>query len=282
MEIYRYIIILFLVLVSCNTTKNIIKNNDIRDRDLSVNNSDTTKLTISKGIDIDEEEIKVIVGQGIDVGHSNPKKVPTTKHKSNKSNVSPISDSISSKSDGGLIKGLIAYSVPKEMTVGYDHTIKVRISKEKDVTKIIVGDRGIVIADTNTSSVFVETIRVEPVMSAELMAEKNAFDVDTLSTNIQNIDDYGYTEWAWNVKPLKAGENYLRLIVRVRTNTSQGYFYKDITVFDKNIKVKSNIVFSITRWISEYWQWLITSIISPLIVWWYNNRKKKKKKKLSQ
>ena len=36
------------------------------------------------------------------------------------------------------------------------------------------------------------------------------------------------------------------------------------------------------RFIMEYWQWIITSIISPLLAWWYKGwRERKKKKKKS-
>lgn len=280
MKILKYVIFLFLMLLSsCFLNKKSVKEHKSNNFDLSNNNRvDTVFIKEVKALDFPDklekfEKDSLVTNKGYS-RKDEPKKSDGV--------LIPIGSSNNdAEEDGdGLIKGLIAYSVPKEMTVGEKYEIKVRISKDKNETKIVVGDRGIVIADTNTSNVFVEEIRVEPIMSAELMSDKS-FEVDTLSTSVQNIDEHGYTEWAWAIRPLKSGDNYLRLVVKVRITTDQGVFYKDITVFDKNIKVKSNIVFSVTRWISEYWQWLITSIISPLIVWWYKNRKEKNKKKKS-
>ena len=263
-----------LILPSCNVKNRLLrKPKTYVDSNVKNNTSKDSTILYS---DVELDGVPDFIDKDPILGSPNPNMNPYVNPRVRNTNRTPSSVSETTSGEG-LIKGLIAYSVPKEMTVGGKYVIKVRVSKEKDATKIIVGDRGIVIADTNTSNVFVEEIRVEPVMSAELMSDKS-FEVDTLSTTLQNIDEHGYTEWAWAVRPIKSGENYLRLVVKVRITTDQGVFYKDITVFDKNIKVKANIVFSVKRWISEYWQWLITSIISPLIVWWYKRRKEEKDK----
>ena len=166
------------------------------------------------------------------------------------------------------------------MVVGKSYTIKLRISKEKNKIQLVSGDRNIPINDINTDSkVVIESIRVEPIMSANLIAEDGKFIITTSSTEIQNIEDKGYTEWGWRITPLKSGENFLKLVVKVRIINENGDFYKDITVFDKNIEVKSNVVFSIKTWLSNYWQWLITTIIIPFIIWFYKKKSEEKKKR---
>jgi hypothetical protein len=173
--------------------------------------------------------------------------------------------------------GIMAYSKPKQMVVGKSYTIKLRISKEKNKIQLISGDRNIPINDVNIDSkVFIESIRVEPIMSASLLSEEGKFLITPVSTETQNIENKGYTEWQWRITPLKGGYNFLKLVVKVRICNENGVFYKDITVFDKNIKVKSNFIFSIKNWISTHWQWLISTIFIPLIVWFYKKKKKEK------
>jgi hypothetical protein len=163
------------------------------------------------------------------------------------------------------------------MKVGNVYTIKLRISKENNKVQLVSGDRGIIISDTTINSdVTIESIRVESIMSAQLISEKDIFEITSSSTEFQNIESTGYTEWEWLVKPLKGGDNYLKLIVKVRVVDNGQEFYKDITVFDKKIDIKSNAVFTIKGFIDEYWQWLMTTIIIPLIIWFYNKKKKKK------
>lgn len=179
--------------------------------------------------------------------------------------------------DPQYTEGLIAYKVPKDMTVGNSYLVKIRITKENNKTMLVVGDRKIPIADdVDNSVVQVEQINVSPIMSANLIVGKNNFRIDTLSTEYQNISKKGYTEWAWNIVPLKGGNNLLKLNVKIRIKEDGESYYKDIVVFDKKINIKSNIKFSIITWISEYWQWLLVTILIPLIKWLYDEWKKRK------
>ena len=179
--------------------------------------------------------------------------------------------------DPQYTQGLIAYKVPKNMTVGNSYLVKIRITKENNKTMLVVGDRKIPIADdVDNSVVEVEDINVSPIMSANLIVGKNSFRIDTLSTEYQNISKRGYTEWAWNIIPLKGGNNLLKLNVKIRIKEDGESYYKDIVVFDKKINIKSNIKFSIITWISEYWQWLLVTILIPLIKWLYDEWKKRK------
>lgn len=174
--------------------------------------------------------------------------------------------------------GIMAYSVPEEMKVGNTYNIKLRITRENNKIQLVQGDRNIPINDISVKSVVtIESVRVEPIMSAQLISEESKFEISSSSTEVQNIEERGYTEWQWLIKPLKGGENFLKLIVKVRVKEDGQEFYKDITVFDKKISVKSNVVFSVKGFINQYWQWLMTTIIIPFIIWFYNRKKDKKK-----
>lgn len=175
-------------------------------------------------------------------------------------------------------RGLIAYSVPNEMHVGEEYSVKVRISKQNDKTVLLVGDREIPISD-NLDSVKVESITVSPVMSASLLSSKKDFEITSLSTDIQNIDDEGYTEWAWSVSPLQGGENNLKLNVKIRIKEDGNDYYKDITVFERKIKVKSNLGYSIKDFVFNNWEWFMGAIFIPLFQWLWLLWKRKKEEK---
>jgi hypothetical protein len=175
-------------------------------------------------------------------------------------------------------RGLIAYSVPTQMEVGQEYSVKVRISKQNNRTVLLVGDREIPISD-NLDSVKVESITVSPIMSASLVSSKKDFEITPLSTDIQNIEENGYTEWEWNVSPLKGGENKLKLNVKIRIKEDGNDYYKDITVFERKIKVKSNIGSGIKDFIFNNWEWFMGVIFIPLFQWLWLLWKRKKEEK---
>jgi hypothetical protein len=173
-------------------------------------------------------------------------------------------------------EGIMAYSLPTEMRVGKSYNIKLRISKEKDKIKLIRNNSSNNLQTDTNYSITIESVRVEPLMTAELFGDKKAFEINPVSTELQNIEDKGYTEWEWQVIPIKSGIRFLKLIVRVRVHVEDVITFKDITVFDRNIRVKSNIGYVSSNFITEYWQWLMTTIIIPLIIWFWNRKNKKR------
>lgn len=177
-------------------------------------------------------------------------------------------------------KGTIAYSVPNDMIVGNKYPIKVRITKNKgdEVNKtLVLGDREIPINDvSHNSNITIENIRVERTMTTQLLSEDGTFEISKMNTDNQIIEDDGYTEWGWVVVPLKSGTSYLKMVIKIKIVSGDETHYKDIVVFDKNIQVKANISLGVKSWISLYWQWVITTIITPLIIFLYKRKKSKK------
>lgn len=278
----NFIYILFiLILSSCVTSKEVLP--DIIEKE-SIAEIDTIFVDSSFVVPIVKEmmvvnEVRLEDRQVIVNENKNTPKVDKNPKVKDKVKVEVIDnttlDDITNES-----VGIMAYSTPEQMVVGKSYTIKLRISKEKNKVQLVSGDRNIPINDVDVNSkVVIESIRVEPIMSANLISEDGKFTITPLSTEIQNIEYKGYTEWGWRITPLKSGENFLKLVVKVRIINESGDFYKDITVFDKNVEVKSNVVFSVKTWISKYWQWLITTIIIPFIVWFYKKKSEEKKKR---
>lgn len=279
-----YVLLFFIILSSCKVSNKLVDNINVKEDSVLVvidscdniidNHLETDSIYIKKDVILESNNNEVNVDPNKDKYQiDNKEKLPK-----NTDNVK-IVDKV--KNDVGKIgEGIIAYSVPNEMIVGKYYSVKLRISKDTDKSKLILGDREIPINDVSVSSkITIESIRVESVMSAQLISEEVSFKIEPKSTEFQNIEDNGYTEWQWRITPLKGGSNFLKLLVKVRVKNENEEFYKDIIVFDKNVDVKSNALFSFKTWLSNYWQWIISTIIIPFIVWFYKKKSEEKKKR---
>lgn len=173
--------------------------------------------------------------------------------------------------------GWIAYSVPEEMKVQKNYTVKVRISKKQGQSKaeLILGNHDPINNPEFPTIAVIEDVKVSGEMSAELRGDDTQFKIVSLSTPVQNIDDESYTEWDWIVTPLKSGSSSLKLVVKVKD------LNKDIVVFNKNIKIKSNVPVVVEGFFDKYWQWFMTTIIIPVFIYFWNKKKKKRQTKKS-
>lgn len=201
------------------------------------------------------------------------------KNKLNKTKIIDKTDTNLNNNNNNNNKGTIAYSVPDKMTVSTEYRVKLRITKEKGKwinRTLILGDREIPIVDTTVSStVRLENIRVSRKMSAYLISDDKSFRITNLNTETQIVENSEYTEWSWIVYPLVSGDKHLKLLIKITIDESDSY--KDIVVFDKKIEVKSNMSHGLSAWFSNYWQWLISTLLIPIAIFIYSKREKGKK-----
>jgi hypothetical protein len=185
-----------------------------------------------------------------------------------------VIDRTSIQSTGSGNTGWIAYSIPEEMKVQKNYSVKVRISKKYNQSKaeLILGNEDAINNPDYPSIAMIEDVKVSGEMSAELRGDADEFKIVSLSTPTQNIDDESYTEWEWVVKPLKSGQSPLKLVVKVKD------FNKDIVVFNRNIKIKSNVPVAVESFFDKYWQWIMTTIIIPIFLYFWNRKRRKTKK----
>jgi hypothetical protein len=301
MRFIIYILSIF-ILFSCNTSKSIIKEKDNViniDTIIKVQNIkfDTTSFDIDNDGIIDSEdkcpnesgpysnfgcpEVLALVREEIKSGGDRKpasdggieiiKDEPVKPKK-----VIKVVDKTSVVNDNPNF-GLVAHSVPEKMEVGKTYTVKLRISKENNKLQLINGN-GVPIADANIDSkITIASIRVEPVMSAKLITDSSKMLIQSASTLIQDIEKEGFTEWEWRLTPIKGGDIFLKIMVSVIVKSENETITKDIPVYDEVVVVKSNYIFTIKNFIKEYWQWLMTTIVIPFIIWFYNKKKEKEK-----
>jgi hypothetical protein len=279
---FHYFILMTLLIWGCDSTKELVKEDIILENQidsLRVVEIDTMNYYVDTVLHNEiKQDVSPVYVEKLekDIDREKSKELIV---KYNKQNVI-IEDKTVNNQSGQVNTeaGTMAYSIPEEMQVGKSYHVKLRITRDGNKVQLVEGDRSIIIYDERVKSkVIIESIRVESIMSATLLSDSDKFTITPLSTELQNIEERGYTEWQWNIKPLKGGQNYLKLIVKVRIKEDGEEFYKDITVFDKNIDVKSNPGFTVWQFIKSYWQWFMTTIIIPFVIWWWKSRKEKKK-----
>lgn len=311
---YYLILLISIFISSCGTKKNAIENNTTiensvgefsdsgkskkqkrRDRKNKIENNkkeyqyqDADADGVPDFIDEEEEIIEsspmIIVSESIMFDNVIRQNITKEKLNTQPSKIEVIDKTVLEKKEEinqNNSTGTIAYSVPKEMQVGKSYQIKLRITKEKgkEINKMLIvgGDREIPISDVQIDSkVTIENIRVENTMTAELISQNDIFTITPLNTNKQIIEKESYTEWGWIVSPQKSGKTFLKLIIKIKIENNGELNYKDIVVFDKNIEVKSNFSHGVKSWISQYWQWLLSTIIIPIIIFFYKRREKNK------
>ena len=154
------------------------------------------------------------------------------------------------------------------MTYGKVETVYLRITKEKNLEVIQTGPHP-------ERSVIVQNIRVSTLMTAELIdpsPEKQNFVIKAINTTEQDIEEQGYTQWEWTIKPIKSGAHALKLLIKVRTTTG----LKDIPVFDKDIYVYSKPGLVVVDFWGKYWQWIISTFLIPIFIFFWKKRSNKK------
>lgn len=173
-------------------------------------------------------------------------------------------DSIVVEKDNGM--GIITYYIPDTMKVGIEYKVNLRIAKKNSVS-ISAGLPDIAVK---------KEIRVGKTMEAVIKQtnpELSAFKIESLNTAVQSIEnDTSYTNWEWSIMPLKSGKHGLKLVIVIKENN----LTKDIPVYEENIYVVSSPIYSAHKFIGQYWQWLMSSLVIPIFAWWFNKRKKKK------
>ena len=157
-----------------------------------------------------------------------------------------------------LSSGRVLFNPPEEMKVGIEERVVVRLTK--DITENLTeGLKG-------PGAPQIEPIEVGTFMKVTLTGG-DSFDINALSSEEQVVKPVGFTEWSWDVTPLKSGRQELHLTVTVRILIPGQYEQKiDWLVMDKQISVEVNPPYTFKRFIECYWQWIVATIISAICV----------------
>ena len=123
-----------------------------------------------------------------------------------------------------------------------------------------------------------KNIKTSDNMQVELIDPTGeCFKISEINSKKQLVDS-SYTEWIFNVMPLRSGKNKLNLVISI--------FRKDDVkqkVYSDEIYVQSNAPAQIKTFWYDNWKWSIETLIIPIITWlfgiWWGKRSEKKKRR---
>jgi hypothetical protein len=168
--------------------------------------------------------------------------------------------------------GIIAYNIPNNFRVEEWTTIKLRISRNGNIEKIIVGERNIPIVGVGSDdNIILDMIKVDEFISAFLYGDSDRVDIKLATRQLQKMSDSNYVEWVWRVMPKKPGLCYIKMIITI----SQ----RDLVVYEENIPIKSGWYWKLLKWFGKWWQAITVSVITPIVIpfiIWYRKRRSKK------
>ncbi len=176
---------------------------------------------------------------------------------------------VSPKVDNIEIKfGTLVYYIPDTMIKKKTYTIRLRINRDTTDRSIFVVEN---VAEKIESTIIKTTSKMEILIVDPSPPENKSFEIVKSNDDKQIVDDDSYTEWIYNITPLRSGNLKLNIIISIVRDNN-----KKQVVYFKDIRVKSNPGADVIDFIKKYWQWMITTLIIPLVVWWWKNRKKKR------
>ena len=160
-----------------------------------------------------------------------------------------------------LRQGRILFNPSKIMRVGKQEVVEARIAKTLSVElEADLKGRG---------DPIIEELKVGDVMKANLRG--SSFQIKTLSSKAQVVPDDDFAHWTWKVTPVKRGPQSLKLLVSVQIKV-QGASdtVRDLPVYERDIEVKINPVYSTKVFVGTNWKWISGTIAIPVIAWTAN------------
>ena len=170
--------------------------------------------------------------------------------------------SVYSKNTSG---GNFVYRIPPIMRVRETYQVIARISRSE--VNIYENLNGEVKQTTVPLTESMEVKLIDP--SSD---DNKQFSIVADNVAVQLVDSTDtYTQWSWDVTPLRSGSANLKLVVSIIRDgkTKQ-------TVYEDPVRVEINPVEQAKFWFQNYWQWALTTLLIPFGKWLYDRLKKKK------
>jgi hypothetical protein len=155
-------------------------------------------------------------------------------------------------------EGYIGFNVPGEMKQGEEQRITIRIATDSPdkLGKDLAGE----------PAFKRDSLTVAPYMTVKLKAkDSEAFEIVSQSPEDQFVGSDTFTEWRFDVKPLKSGLQELDLMVGVRIKDAGSQEIRFEPSYDRKLNVKVDAVWVITRFVSKNWKWIIGTLLLPIV-----------------
>lgn len=219
--------------------------------------ADGDKKTSIEKTDIKEKNhpsVKINMGKRpnfsgtINIGYSNNLTI-SKKNKETEQNIDEIAEQ--------LRTGYLKTKIPSSMKVGLKYRVNSLISYDLKQLK-----EEFINGESNT-----DKVELTKVMKLTLQGDDN-FEIDVKSEPEQLILENTASIWEWVVTPKNRGKHKLSLKLVAKFNVEKyGLTSHERTVYEKVILVKVNFKYSISSFLGENWQWLLSTIIGSGVLW---------------
>lgn len=108
-------------------------------------------------------------------------------------------------------------------------------------------------------------IEVSKVVVARVIAPD--FNVIAITPEEQPVSHTSVTQWQWELIPLKTGKHEIHVSVNAEVNVDGNSKVRNIETFSETIVIEITPWQVVRGWLSQYWQWLFTTLILPLGLW---------------
>jgi hypothetical protein len=186
-----------------------------------------------------------------------------------------------------MSEGAVITEVPEAMNVGETRTVVLvltpDVTKAEDTEKDLKKDLEKRSEQSprkklgSTTAIQTEKSQFSRFMEAKLSGQ--GFEVKSITPERQPVTNNQNTEWKWEVKAAASGEQTLYLAANAIFEIDGQEKVRSINTYNKVIRVATvTVPFTekIGTFISAYWQWIVGTLIIPLLGWGATRFAKKK------
>jgi len=123
----------------------------------------------------------------------------------------------------------------------------------------------------SSTAVVAKTIRISKIVEAKLVAA--GFDIVSLSSTRQAISQTEPTTWQWDLSGAPPGSHLLYLTINAVVTVDDVKVERTINTLDTSVVVEITNAQHLTTLIQEYWQWIWSTLLLPIIIWLWKRYK---------
>lgn len=161
----------------------------------------------------------------------------------------------------------IAFNAPTKMKLDSPSTIQLVLSPSNSIEEL----KELITAEGEKEGA---QIRISDRMEAHLSG--TAFQISTITPELQAVTWNAPTEWKWEVQPTQYGRHNLHLTLTAIITTKDSSMPRTIRTFDKTIEVEVSSWWRGFLLFRENWEWMWTLLALPVGAWLWRRRQIKK------
>ena len=153
------------------------------------------------------------------------------------------------------------FEIPKTVNISETLTATLTLDPSGQPTILITPGNHQVIAP----------VGVTKIASASLSSP--GFEVISITPERQAVSFSDLTVWKWSLKPLAPGAHVVHLDVTAIVVIDDEKAERSLRTYTSTVEVNVAQSQKLSSWLNEYWQWIVSTLLLPLIGWLWTRRK---------